>query len=192
MSLCDNRKLQLNECPCCSERTDKFTYWTSAVPLFFLSLFFKAQKALSLHYFQSSQCSLQHPPISFWLTSITAAAPSWTGLPGLSLCCNLGHCRLCFSSNAPLHTHTTWPSHTNGLSPTFSSLHSEGVRSGNGRETRELNLCNMPSKTGGKTGCTNGFLNDGLRADLWDYSGEKEGVWVCLCVCSCLRGQVTY
>ncbi|XP_054910066.1 tumor protein D52 isoform X1 [Poeciliopsis prolifica] len=41
----------------------------------------------------------------------------------------------------------------------------------------------MPSKTGGKTGCTDGFLNDGLRADLWDYSGEEEGVCVCVCVC---------
>lgn len=44
------------------------------------------------------------PP--FYLTSITTAS-SWTVHPGLELCCNLGHCRLCFSSNAtPTHTRT--------------------------------------------------------------------------------------
>lgn len=38
------------------------------------------------------------------MTSITVT-PNWTGHPGLVLLCNLGHCGLCFSSNAP-HTHT--------------------------------------------------------------------------------------
>lgn len=68
MSLCDNRKLQLNECPCCSERTDKFTYWTSAVPLFFLSLFFKAQKHfLSITSRAASVACSTHPSHSGWL-----------------------------------------------------------------------------------------------------------------------------
>lgn len=42
-------------------------------------------------------------------------------------------------------------------------------------------------------------LQDGLRTDLWDYSGEEVGGCVfCVSVCvragynSCLRGQVTY
>lgn len=139
---------------------------------------------------QSARWSFRHPLLSFKLTSITAA-PSWAGHHGLALRCNLGHCRLFFSSHAPpthTHTHISCDPLTQMEASLFPSLTSwsERVRNQSWNQSAMQRPCSADNDEHQNTGQT-----DAPRIDLWDYCVEEEGAGFVFCN-TCLQRQVTY